>query len=444
MSIKLKKDHLGLATLVGVLALLFAGSASTAEKTLERPPEKVTIAYSSISGNMAPLWITYERGFFRKYGLDVQIVFIESGSTAVLSLISKDVAFAQMAGAGVVQSHLRGSDVVMIAGFLNTLDYQLMVDKSITRPDQLKGKILAVSRFGSSSDFATRYALDKYGLAPEKDVTILEIGSQPARFAALEAGSIQAAMVAVPLTLRAKAAGFHSLADLQMLGLEYQHTGLATTQALIKSRPDLVRNIMKAYAEGIHYYKTHRAESLAVLAKYLKTTDTDLLTEVYEGIGLTLTPQKPYPTLRGIDVMLRELAMRDPKIRATRPEEFVDQTFIKELDSSGFIDRLYKNQPVVASREESRPAPTDIIVKQKPAPSTVKARPALAETKSVVIPTTSDGTRDYTVESGDTLTQLAHKYYGDHHKWEKIYEANKPTMKNPHYIYVGQRIIIPS
>jgi NitT/TauT family transport system substrate-binding protein len=159
------------------------------------------------------------------------------------------VAFAQMAGAGVLQSRLRGADVVLIAGFLNTMDYQLMVNKNITRPDQLKGKNLAVSRFGSSSDFATRFALDRFGLSPEKDVTILEIGTQPARFSALESGRIQAAMVAVPLTLKAKALGFHTLADLQMLGLEYQHTGLATTQALIKARPDLVRNVMKAYVE---------------------------------------------------------------------------------------------------------------------------------------------------------------------------------------------------
>jgi len=427
-----------------MLTVFFYGKAGAGERPLEQSPEKVTIAYSSISGNMAPLWVTYERGFFRKYGLDVQIVFIESGSTTVQSLISKEVAFAQMAGAGAIQSRLRGSDVVMIAGFLNTLDYQLMVDKSITRPDQLKGKIMAVSRFGSSSDFATRYALEKYGLVPEKDVTILEIGSQPARFAALEAGRIQAAMVAVPLTLKAKALGFQSLADLQMLGLEYQHTGLATTQALIKSRPDLVRNIMKAYVEGIHYYKTHRAESLAILAKYLKAADTDVLTEVYEDIGIALIPQKPYPTLRGIAVMLRELATRDPKIKVARPEEFVDLTFIKELDSSGFIDRLYKTQPAVASGEKPRPTPALITVKEKSAPATEKARPGGGAAESTAKFTSLDGLRQYTVERGDTLSYLALRHYGDPFKWEKIYEANKETMKNPHYIYVGQRIIIPS
>src|SRR5262245_62645241 len=143
-----------------VLSLVILSSVDAKAAEIPSGLEKVTIAYSSISGTMAPLWITQDRGFFRKYGLDVQLVFIESGSTTVQSLVAKEVAFAQMAGAGVIQSRLRGSDVVMIAGFLNTMDYQLMVEKGITRPDQLKGKTLAVSRFGSSSDFATRYALE--------------------------------------------------------------------------------------------------------------------------------------------------------------------------------------------------------------------------------------------------------------------------------------------
>ena len=426
--------------LVFLLTIFLPVSSTTAQNTPERPLEKLIIAYSSVSANMAPLWITQERGFFRKYGLDVQLVFIESGSTTVQSLISKEVAFAQMAGAGVLQSRLRGSDVVLIAGFLNTMDYQLMVDKSITRPDQLKGKTMAVSRFGSSSDFATRYALDKFGLVPDRDVTILEIGSQPARFAALESGKIQAAMVAIPLTRRAKTLGFHALADLQMLGLEYQHTGLATTEALIRARPDLVRNVMKAYVEGIHYYKTRRAGSLGILAKYLKTPNIEVLTEVHENLGLKLTPQKPYPTLRGIEIMLRELAARDPKARGAKPDEFVNLAFIKELDNSGFIDRLYKTQPVVASREE-RPAPAAPIPQETAVQNNLKARPAREEAKSVSVPAAKSG--QYTVETGDTLSYLALKYYGDQYKWEKIYEANKQTMRNPHSLYVGQKIIIP-
>jgi NitT/TauT family transport system substrate-binding protein len=408
---------------------------------------------------MAPLWISYERGLFQKYGLDAQIVFIESGSTAVKSLISKDAAFAQMAGAGVLQSNLRGADVVLIAGFLNTMDYQLMVDKSITRPDQLKGKTMAVSRFGSSSDFATRYALDKYGLVPERDVTILEIGSQPARFAALESGKIQAAMIAVPLTLRAKALGFHALADLQMLGLEYQHTGLATSRELVKSRPDLIRNVMKAYIEGIHYYKTHRNESLAILMKYLKTTDTRALTEVYESIGLALLPERPYPTLKGIEIMLRELAGTDPKAKSARPEDFVNMTFIKELDSSGFIDALYKAGPRLARSKEILPGSTSVTDQIGPVVASPVRQPradradrketvSRTSTESKVVlpsPNTSGVPREYTVVSGDSLSRIAFSYYGDGSevKWMKIYQANRDTIKNPNYIFIGQKIVIP-
>jgi NitT/TauT family transport system substrate-binding protein len=434
------KNHAALLISVFLLIILLPVSYTTAQNSPERPLEKLTIAFSSVSANMAPLWITKERGFFRKYGLDVQLVFIESGSTTVQSLISKEVAFAQMAGAGVLQSRLRGSDVVLIAGFLNTMDYQLMVDKSITRPDQLKGKTMAVSRFGSSSDFATRYALEKFGLMPDRDVTILEIGSQPARFAALESGKIQAAMVAIPLTRRAKTLGFHALADLQMLGLEYQHTGLATTEALIRVRPDLVRSVMKAYVEGIHYYKTRRAGSLGILAKYLKTPSVEVLTEVHENLGLKLTPQKPYPTLRGIEIMLRELAARDPKARGARPDEFVNLAFIKELDNSGFIDRLYKAQPVVANHEE-RSAPAAPVPQGTAAQSNLKSRPAREEGKSVSVPVAKSG--QYTVGTGDTLSYLALKYYGDQYKWDKIYEANKQAMQNPHSLYVGQKITIP-
>ena len=444
MVTRCKQYRMWLLPVVFTLTLLFPGSARSADNTVERPLEKITIAYSSISANMATLWITQERGFFRKYGLDVQLVFIESGSTTVESLNSRDVAFAQMAGAGVLQSRLRGSDVVMIAGFLNTMDYQLMVDKRITRPDQLKGKTMAVSRFGSSSDFATRYALDKFGLVPDKDVTILEIGSQPARFAALEAGKIQAAMVAIPLTLRAKALGFHTLADLQMLGLEYQHTSLATTQALIKTRPDLVGKVMKAYVEGIYYYKTHRTESLAVLAKYLKTNDRQVLTEVYEHLGLALTPKKPYPTLRGIEIMLRELAVRDPKAKGARPDDFVNQTFIKELDSSGFIDGLYKAPACDMSRKEPPSVSAAPIAMEKPVQANPKTKPAVTESKSISIPSPGDGAREYTVRAGDTLGHVALTYYGDHLKWGKIYEANKQTMKNPHSLFIGQRLMIPS
>jgi ABC-type nitrate/sulfonate/bicarbonate transport system substrate-binding protein/LysM repeat protein len=434
--------------------------AVSAEGTPQQPLKKIVIGYSAIAPSHSVAWMTHEGGFFRKYGLDAQLIFVESGSRMVQTLISGDVIAAQVAGAPVIQSNLQGSGVVMIAGFLNTMDYKLIVARDITRPDQLKGKAVAVSRIGSSSDFATRYALEKYGLIPDKDVAILQIGSQPARFSALETGKIQGAMIAIPLTVKATKMGFNTLADLQMLGLEYQHTGLAVSQTMIKTQPELVRNVLKAFVEGIHYMKTNRKEALAVLAKYLKTDDPDALQEAYEAELQALVPEKPYPTTKGIQIMLREMGIKDPKARSARPEQFVDLTFIKELDNSGFIDRLYKTTGVAKTAPRVEPAPTPAVAiedspveaKVKPIAEDANPRPVVkqmtastekAVATTVTAKTTRPATQDYTVQLGDTLSKLAERFYNSQSKWEQIYEANKNTVKNPNYIYVGQRLMIP-
>lgn len=438
------------------------GVAKAAEGSAPQGLKKVMIGYSSIAPNQAPAWVAYETGLFRKYGLDVQLIFIESGSRTVQTLVSGDVTAAQVAGPGVIQSNLQGSGVVLVAGILNTLDYKFMVSRDITRPDQLKGKAVAVSRVGSSSDFATRYALEKYGLVPDKDVAILQIGSQPARFAALEAGKINGVMVSIPVTAKAAKLGFNALADLQMLGLEYQHTALAVTQNLIKTQPDLVRNILKAQVEAIHYAKTHRKETIAILQKYLKTDDADALQEAYEAEIQALIPQKPYPTLKGIQIILRELGAKEATARAARPEQFVDVTFMKELDSSGFIDQLYKSTAVAKVSPSPEPAPVQVVAKEKPAPAQTKVKAVVADEKAkpaskpVVASTdkatassvkttqaVSPATQSYTIKAGDTLSRLAERFYNSPDKWERIYEANKDAVKNPNYIFIGQKLVIP-
>ena len=330
-----------------LLVFFLSLAAYGAEKSADQPLERIRIVYAGLSGNQAPGWAAYEGGFFRKHGLEVELVNVVGGVTAVQTLLTGEVQFGQISGLPVVESSLQGSGITILAGLLNTMNYQFIVGKGIKQPEQLRGKMVAVSRLGSSSDFATHYALDRFGLMAEKDVKIIEIGNQPDRFAALENGRIHGVMLEVPLTFKAKQRGFPVLADLQALGLEYQATVLAATQATIKSRPDLVRKVLTAYVEGIHYYKSHRKEALAILQKYLRTDDTDALLESYEGIGLALIPEKPYPTLRGIQIMLRELSAKNAKAQSARPEQFVNSTFLRELDSAGFIDRLYKATPAL-------------------------------------------------------------------------------------------------
>ena len=445
--LKYRKKISWLAVLLSALGIVFPTLAQTADQPAGSRLEKVRIAYSAISGSQLVGWIANDAGFFRKNGLDVEFIFIEGGPRAVQSLASGEVQFGVVAGAPVMQSNLRGSSVVLVTGFLNTLDYQFIVDKTITRPDQLKGKAVAVSQPGSSSDFAMRYALDKYGLEPGKDVTLVEIGSQPARFSALQSGKIQGVMIAVPLTLTAKKMGFNMLADLQMLGLEYQYTAMATTRDLIKSRPDLVRSVVKASVEAIHYLKTHRKESIEILRKYMKTDDTEALAETYEAIALNLVPERPYPTLRGIQIILQELAPKDPKAKAARPEQFVDMSFVKELDGSGFIDRLYKAKPVVASGETRPPAAPQAPRRKEPRPlkrNRFVSDPKQKTEKLAQAPKTSSASTEYTVKAGDTLSHLALQYYGNARKWPQIYEANKETMKNPNYLFIGQKILVPA
>jgi NitT/TauT family transport system substrate-binding protein len=444
--LKGRKKISWLAVLFAALGIVFPTLGETADQPVGSRLEKVRIAYSAISGSQLVGWIANDAGFFRKNGLDVEFIFIEGGPRATQSLAGGEVQFAVVAGAPVLQSNLRGSSVVLVTGFLNTLDYQFVVDRTITRPDQLKGKAVAVSQPGSSSDFATRYALDKYGLEAGKDVSLVEIGSQPARFAALQSGKIQGVMIAVPLTLTAKKMGFNILADLQMLGLEYQYTAMATTRDLIKSRPDLVRSVVKASVEAIHYLKTHRKEAIEILRKYMKTADTEALEETYEAIALSLVPERPYPTLRGIQVILQELGAKDPKAKAARPEQFVDMSFLKELDATGFIERLYKAKPVIAS-SEIRPAAAPSVTEKgtptahkKAVVSETKQKPEkLAQTSKA-----SSISSEHTVIGGDTLSHLALQYYGNARKWPKIFEANKETMTNPHYLYIGQKIIVPA
>ena len=448
--------------LVSTLAALMAVTLSAAVSlAADRPLQKINVAYSSISGNVSPLWVTQDRGFFRKYGMEVQAILIESGTTTAQALVAGDISFASVAGPAAIQSNLRGADVVIIAGVINTLTFQLYTERGITRPDQFKGKSLGVTRFGSATDFAVRYAIEKYGLDANKDVSILQLGNQPAQLAALEAGRVQGAMLSAPTSLRAKKLGFPMLADLQMLGLEYQHTSIATTKSLLKSKPDLARDFMRAYIEGIQYAKTHRKETMEILAKYLRTDDKDILDDTYESIIMTLVPEKPYPTMKGIQIILREFGAKDPVARSARPEQFVDLSVVKELDGSGFIDRVYKPGAVAkatpvkeavpaapATPSQPKPAQQVAEAKTKPATTEEKAKPVAKQippaSEKAPAPAAKAAAQQYTVKAGDTLSKLAEQFYSSNGKWEKIYEANREVLKNPNYIYVGMKLVIPA
>jgi NitT/TauT family transport system substrate-binding protein len=305
-------------------------------------PTKLNVGYSAISGDQLPAWVAKDAGIFQKNGLDVQLIYFTGGTTAVMALISADTPISQVAGSAVVNSVLAGSDSVLIVGGVTSLNYYLMARPDIKTAEQLKGGSVAISRFGSSSDFIARYALSKIGLTPGKDVTLVQIGSTPDRVSAVLTGRVQATVVNPPASIIAEKRGMTTLADLPKLGLVYQHTSGATTRRFVRANPDVVRRYVKSQVEAVHRIYTDKETSIKVLSKYfgrgleredLKKTWANLLSD-------SVLPRKQYPSLEGIKTILETEAKGKP----VKPEDFADLTFVRELDQSGFIDSLYKKK----------------------------------------------------------------------------------------------------
>ena len=332
-------SHLQLIT--GAIWVLVLVGATCASAQLV----KIHVSYSSISTDQLPAWVAKETGIFAKNGLDVQLVYVRSAMSAI-GLLSGDTPIVQSAGPGIVASNLQGSDTVMIAGGVVALNHALVSRPEIKSAQQLKGGTVAVGAIGSLTDYVARFALQKIGLVPLKDVAMVAIGAPPDRILAVESGRAQATVVIPPGSLSMQKRGFNVLADVAALGLPYQVTGVATTRRFIERSPDTVRRYVRAQIETVHRMKKDRETTLRILTKYFTgLKDRDILDRTYDRIIMNdkLLPPKQYPTVEGIRTILEMLAEKEPKARSVKAEDFVDMRFIKELDEMGFIDRLYTN-----------------------------------------------------------------------------------------------------
>ena len=327
----------GIIRAVGFILSLFLAAPVFAQAKLER----MHVGYSAQAGAFAPIWITKEAGFFKKNGLDVGLVFIPGGPTAAAALMAGEMQVVAMAGPAIVTSNLAGSDLVMIAGIVNTFAFQFVTIKEITAPAQLKGKRIGVNRFGAAPDVAARYGLKHMGIDP-REVVILQLGEQATRLAAMKAGRLEAAILLPPITTMAQKEGMNVLLDMSEIGAELQITGLAGSRSFtVQKRPSALR-FMRAFVEGIHYYKTRRKESMDIIARYMRTDDMEAVGATYDYFALKIVPKKPYPSLKGIKALLDLAAKERPEAARVSPERMVNATLLKELDDSGFIDRLYQ------------------------------------------------------------------------------------------------------
>jgi NitT/TauT family transport system substrate-binding protein len=304
--------------------------------------DKVLFGTPMPSGKVMPLIVAKESGMFEKYGLDVELKYFNSGTMATTALVAGSVAVSCSGGADAVQAMLGGADIQIISGIFNYVDGQIISAKDISKPDQLKGKAIGISAFGANTELQVKTALKQFGLSAGKDVTLLQVGAPAQRLAALEAGNVQATIIEPPLNLMAKKMGMNTLLDLLDLKIPAQMIVIATTRSYLEKNPEIVEKFLKGLVAGIQHMRTHKDETIELMRKSMKIDDLASLEETYKEVLIKGVPQKPYASVDGVQILLDWIVEKNPKAQTANAEKMVELKPVKQLDSTGFIDALYK------------------------------------------------------------------------------------------------------
>jgi ABC-type nitrate/sulfonate/bicarbonate transport system substrate-binding protein len=299
----------------------------------------INVVWTSEVGQFAPLWVTKEAKLFEKYGNNVQLIFIQGATSAAAALTSGDAQVGMFSPQVVISTP--GLDLVMFGRLGNTMDNRIFGRRGIKSIKEVKR--VAISRFGSNADFAARFLLQREGLRPDIDVALLQVGNQSNRIAAVETNNADAAMLTPPMTLQGRKLGMPLLVDASKLNIPYSSLFFVSRRPYVaKQRADLV-NFTKAMIEGVHFYKANKEFALKVLSKYMKLQDREVLEENFREYDF---PVRPYPAKEYFELPIQEVGKKDPKVLKEPPERFADMSLVKELDSSGFIDKLSQEYKV--------------------------------------------------------------------------------------------------
>ena len=321
-----------LASLFFFLAICFGASAQ----------EKIRLSHSALETSNAVWFIAQDLGFYKKHGLDSELLFIPSTTTSLTSLLAGDVHVANVSGGAVASAVLAGAQIAMVACYLNSLPYEMVVHESIKSAEELKGKSIGISRLGSASDVAARALLRGLNLEPDKQVPIMQVGGSSERAAAFRAGRI-AGFPSPPGVIHLTKGMPHriliSTADFKQR-FEFPYICAATTKAYLQKNRETVRKVVSAHIEAVHFVKTRKDESKKIMAKYARTNNEDYLEAAYTA-SAKLYDVVPLVTRPGVDVQIKEATSRKPGAQL-RFEDMVDESIVRELDKSGFIDKVYK------------------------------------------------------------------------------------------------------
>ena len=326
------------------LLLLIASlhTSSCADAVAQTKPRKIRAAVTAISGSMTPAWAAQDSGIFLKYGLQVEVIATPSGLQGMNTLIAREVDFVHIAGGTTAGAAVGGADVKIIATNVGTLLQNLVVRPEIEKPEQLRGKSLGISRFGTSLHTGARIALKHFGLEAGRDVAIVEVGSGDWIIGALQGALVHAGIMGYPGSGKAVKLGNRVMLHLPSLNIPYAANGLSTRGELIRNDPDLVRRYLSAVIESLALMKKDRAFAMKILRKYLRSDDPELLAETYDFQIVKHMMKVPLTTVEGVRSIVDELAERNPKAKDHDPSRFFDDRFVRQLESSGFIDSLYR------------------------------------------------------------------------------------------------------
>lgn len=300
----------------------------------------IPMIYSAVTASESVLWVAHETGLFQKHGLNTQIVYVSSGSRAMSALIAGETPILFSAGSPAVSAALGGARVKIIMSLLNVFPYYLVAGKGITQVEQLRGKKIAISRFGSSGHAAAVYALRRFNLEPGRDVALLQIGGGSERIAALQANAVQGTLLTSPQELLVKKMGANVLADLAQLGIPFVHSAVVTRDEVIAQQPELLDNFGRAVIEGLHFIKTKPRETLKIFQKYFRTNDMEALQDSYDEYARQLQ-RVPYVDTKALQTVLQTLGESQPAALKAKPEQFIDHSTLQKIERSGFLEKLY-------------------------------------------------------------------------------------------------------
>lgn len=304
--------------------------------------QQQTLAFSSVDSPNANWYIAKEKQLYKKYGLDVELIYIPSSTTTISAVLAGSVAVGNISGGATANAAVGGANVVAVGCFINTLPYELIVNESIRSAQQLKGKSVGISRVGSSSDVAARVLLKELKLEPDKDVAILQVGGSTERAAAFRTGRI-AAFPSPPGTIHLAQGMPHrvlvSTADFPK-GFPFPYVCPTASKNYLKNNRDAMKRLLMALIEATHFYKTRKEESKKIFAKYSRQHNEAYLESAYQSSS-KLFEQVPLVNREGMEIQVKEAAARKPG-STLKVDDIVDDSLVLELEKEGFISRIYR------------------------------------------------------------------------------------------------------